>query len=105
MGKNEIIWIVFRVIGIWLLILSMMQLPATVGSLYYMYNFNTELSAWSTPYRDGTKMINPYTGNFLISLFNLVLYAILSNYFLRKGKMAHNLIMNHLNQAKTNLVE
>ncbi|MEW8073872.1 MAG: hypothetical protein AB2826_26005 [Candidatus Thiodiazotropha sp.] len=89
MNKNETIWIAIRLIGLFLAVKCVMELPELISSLWFVLSVGSELVIETPGAEFAVKATIKVINNSLIAV---ALYGIGSFYFLRRGDAVYKLI-------------
>lgn len=91
MTKDEWIWVAIRIFGIYLLVLAVIAIPEAIGNIYayikmsFSIQDSTELAKLATSFKEAA-IAKGFT-----AVSQLILFSIVSYYFLRHGKLIHKL--------------
>lgn len=91
MTKDEWIWVAIRIFGIYLLVLAVIAIPEAIGNMYayikmsFAIEDSSELAKLATSLR-GAAIAKGFT-----AIAQLILFSLVSYYFLRHGKLIHRL--------------
>lgn len=109
MNKQDWIWVAIRIFGIYLIVLSIINLPNLLAFAYQALPFKTTTTLMvSESGMDAEGCINlaeqmrlSTIGSFLISLLKVFIYAGLGIYFVRDGKFIFRLVYNDEQQNES----
>ena len=96
-NKSELSWLVVRVVGIFFLVQAVLAL-LDLAALYYAYMRVLGLEAYSDDYNWQTANL---ITNMITSAVSLLVYSVLTYYFLRAGKVFHKALMYAVAEDET----
>ena len=88
-NKSELSWLVVRVVGIFFLVQAVLAL-LDLAAFYYAYMRVLGMEAYNDDYNWQTANL---ITNMITSAVSLLVYSVLTYYFLRAGKVFHKALM------------
>jgi hypothetical protein len=91
MTKDEWIWVAIRIFGIYLLVLSVIAIPEAIGNIYAYLKMSSAIQESAEFGKLATSLKEAAVAKGSTAVAQLILFSIISYYFLRHGKFIHKL--------------
>lgn len=91
MTKDEWIWVAIRIFGIYLFVLAVIAIPEAIGNTYAYIKMSFAVQDSSELPKLAISLREAAVAKGFTAIAQLILFSLVSYYFLRHGKLIHKL--------------
>ena len=93
MNKSEWMWVSIRITGLAFLVMTVVAIPDAISGIYTAILYSEMTTGSGTPVDTAMQnIIKAGRANAVNSVIQAILYSVSSIYFIKRGKLAHDIL-------------